>query len=841
MSTFPATNSNEAVELIIDGGNQLHQIINEDATTEVQTESGPIPSVRKALADTFLFLEPIAWQNGSDEIAFNQLRTFDDNIYWAPTASLSNPIPMGVTPVGDSNWHPAPVNTSVYKGLWPDMGGSALNGQTWQTQVGGVPTGYYYTALRNTNITPTGDNVNWRPINNYGPLSEDGLTVSHRSGNNSEIMSNTPALAELWINLEDNSIHVGDGVKQGGFKHLNTENAYLVGSLSFNSVAEMISKSVNIPLGKQVSTRGYYDAFDGGGAEYDITTAGTPDNLTVFDLGNGLNAKLRVPREGLKLEQCGALGDSNGTVGNGNDDTKAIQAALNLSDRVIGRKGKHYRTTHTVFYRSGLILDGGFAQFFFDGAGDGSAFMPITYQEANSTNWTESCVFKNMIVSTAPNLGNFFATAKGRRIWFEKIISNFVYWHVVDAAGGKSITIKDCISLATRSAAFQMDVLNDSTAVWAVDENGLKLNTAFSSGGEFWTYATDMLVDSCYVLGDGSTSTNVGVNMHRDLCAGLKVTRCTFVNLAGFGVHLDEGSMANVIVTNNQFTNCNRCLDSRADIDDLIFDSNICKSTVTPYYAVYVVPTNKVTPIDKVKVTNNTFTKYRTVVRCDYVDNVTVDGNIFERSSGVMATGTVTPSMASDYCISLDNCAQYTVNNNTFNDCEVSACIKIVMDGQGYIIGGAVTGNSSRNSAQFLTGEWQENISVTANSIDGAASGAITAIYLENGRGNGIHSNTVKQELTSSDSIVMHNEIDFSIDGGSLYCNSSQGNGILLTGNSTGKVGNMNIRGLTGGAGFYVYASDNSSVDVFAPYAPSKLKKDAGASLSYSDITTVSL
>uniref|UniRef100_A0AB39AJ63 Sialidase family protein n=1 Tax=Vibrio phage P018-4 TaxID=3229728 RepID=A0AB39AJ63_9CAUD len=112
MSTFPATNSNEAVELIIDGGNQLHQIINEDATTEIQTESGPIPSVRKALADTFLFLEPIAWQNGSDETAFNQLRTFNSNTYWAPTATLSNPVPMGSTPVGDSNWKLAPVDVN---------------------------------------------------------------------------------------------------------------------------------------------------------------------------------------------------------------------------------------------------------------------------------------------------------------------------------------------------------------------------------------------------------------------------------------------------------------------------------------------------------------------------------------------------------------------------------------------------------------------------------------------------------------------------------------------------------------------------------------------------------
>jgi len=109
MSTFPATNSNEAVELIIDGGNQLHQIINEDATTEIQTESGPFPSVRKALADTFLFLDPIPWQQGSDEISFNQLRSFGSNIYWAPTATLSNPVPMGVTPDNDDNWKLAPL------------------------------------------------------------------------------------------------------------------------------------------------------------------------------------------------------------------------------------------------------------------------------------------------------------------------------------------------------------------------------------------------------------------------------------------------------------------------------------------------------------------------------------------------------------------------------------------------------------------------------------------------------------------------------------------------------------------------------------------------------------
>lgn len=110
--TYPATNSKEASELLIDVSNQMHEIVNEDATTEVLTESGNVPSVRKALADTFLFQDPIAWNQGSDETAFNQLRTFDGNIYWAPTATTLNPIPMGATPIGDSNWKLAPVDSN---------------------------------------------------------------------------------------------------------------------------------------------------------------------------------------------------------------------------------------------------------------------------------------------------------------------------------------------------------------------------------------------------------------------------------------------------------------------------------------------------------------------------------------------------------------------------------------------------------------------------------------------------------------------------------------------------------------------------------------------------------
>lgn len=113
MAPYPAKNTKEASELLIDVSNQLHEVVNESATSEILTDSGLIPSVRKALADTFLFQQPIPWQQGQTETAFNQLRTFGANLYWAPSATLDNPITMGATPEGDNNWPLAPVFVNV--------------------------------------------------------------------------------------------------------------------------------------------------------------------------------------------------------------------------------------------------------------------------------------------------------------------------------------------------------------------------------------------------------------------------------------------------------------------------------------------------------------------------------------------------------------------------------------------------------------------------------------------------------------------------------------------------------------------------------------------------------
>ncbi len=80
-----------------------------------------------------------------------------------------------------------------YRGLWPDTGGSANKGDTYQTQVGGSPTGEYFAALQNTTVDPVGDDVNWREAVTGNLLASEirDRTGVYRVGNISDYVGDT--------------------------------------------------------------------------------------------------------------------------------------------------------------------------------------------------------------------------------------------------------------------------------------------------------------------------------------------------------------------------------------------------------------------------------------------------------------------------------------------------------------------------------------------------------------------------------------------------------------------------------------------------------------------------
>lgn len=142
--TYPATTFEQAVELAIFSSNQLHNIINADATSVIETEDGNIPSIRYALIDNLYFKTPaIDWEEGLSVTVFNQLYTFSGGttgtaLWYAPTATASNPITTGTSPEDDDNWRLYGWDTYSKKELNSTSGASYVGtsgGSTVQSEL----------------------------------------------------------------------------------------------------------------------------------------------------------------------------------------------------------------------------------------------------------------------------------------------------------------------------------------------------------------------------------------------------------------------------------------------------------------------------------------------------------------------------------------------------------------------------------------------------------------------------------------------------------------------------------------------------------------------------------
>jgi hypothetical protein len=105
--TYPVTTLAQAEDMIIFTGNQIHDIMNADATSVIEAEDGAIPSIRKAFVDNMYFKPPQDWVSSTQVTDPLQLKQFTDGgWYFAPTATASTPVTLGTTPIGDTNWKP---------------------------------------------------------------------------------------------------------------------------------------------------------------------------------------------------------------------------------------------------------------------------------------------------------------------------------------------------------------------------------------------------------------------------------------------------------------------------------------------------------------------------------------------------------------------------------------------------------------------------------------------------------------------------------------------------------------------------------------------------------------
>lgn len=119
-----------------------------------------------------------------------------------------------------------------------------------------------------------------------------------------------------------------------------------------------------------VQTLGYYEENDGGAADYLIrekTDADVEDGGTIMFLGNGFVAELIVG-DSINVEQFGAKGDGV------NDDTEAIQKAIDSGLKVVLNPKKKYMFSKTLNITKPIVLEGNYADLTYTGTETGIYF-----------------------------------------------------------------------------------------------------------------------------------------------------------------------------------------------------------------------------------------------------------------------------------------------------------------------------------------------------------------------------------------------------------------------------------------------------------------------------------
>ena len=154
-----------------------------------------------------------------------------------------------------------------------------------------------------------------------------------------------------------------------------------------------------------------------------------------------------------------------GAVGDGEtDDTAAIQRALDAAEEAGGGvlrlpPGEYY-TTYSLLYGSHTVLTGPGATLRFEPSdADGTALVSRSFD--GSTETRDVVIEELAVESVDPEKGNGIGVAKAQNVTIRGCRTEELHWHLIDVAGAKDVSVRDCYAAGLGTAAYQADNLTE--------------------------------------------------------------------------------------------------------------------------------------------------------------------------------------------------------------------------------------------------------------------------------------------------------------------------------------------------------------------------------------------
>ena len=513
-----------------------------------------------------------------------------------------------------------------------------------------------------------------------------------------------------------------------------------------------------------------------------------------------LDAILSSTKGVFYVDSFGAKGDSNGTVGNGTDDTPAIYACFQAAiaaggGKIVFTPGKTYRTTYTVIYGSNTVIDMQNATIFFDvKPNDGSVFMPDSFQ--SYTNFTTDVIFMNGQINGRTGAGNGIGANRARRITLFNIGSKYLHWHLFDGAGAQQVKIINCWCEGTNSTPFQADNAAYNMAAWGIDASGTVLPISFDATGTGgWANCRDMLVMGCTVRNARYSC----VHIHNTNNQNIQVVNCHFEDSAA-GVFADNNPAfvtINTLIQGCTFIRCTNPISWSGGFNVLrILDNNFYgENNTTWYYGIRILLTAAGT-MKTLAIKGNTFTGLYRPIYVNGAFGFVVNDNLFQTCGGTVApaTGGVVSQENPLAILRLAGCKSGTVANNLFQDCNDPVCISIARDevDTAYSVSVEILNNISRGSGCLLSLYYADRCTVRGNKYVGlatdfygiyAANSCVALVlegtYITQGTGRGIYLDGGARHVVR-DNILFSAGTDYAIWLGN--CTSPKTSDNIITG-----------------------------------------------------------